>query len=166
MANKKSVQIARQSVSDVPENIDLNEPILVRNGYHGILVYVSPRTKEEFIWSEFGDVQEMELKELRNVKNTHKSFFENNYFLFDDEYSWVIKYLGVSKYYEHAISVDGYDELFNKTPDEIKIVIGEMSEGQKKSLLYCAQEKIASGEIDSIRVIRALEDGLGVHLIE
>lgn len=166
MATKKSVQISHQSISKAPEHIDPNELIPVRNGFHGTLVYIDSRTNEKFEWSQFGDIQEIELRQLRNAKNTNRFFFENNYFLFDDDYSWVIDYLRVNKYYEHAISVEGYDELFTKTPKEIIAVIDEMSKGQKQSLLLCAQEKIQSGEIDSIKIVRALEEGLGVTLIE
>ena len=42
----------------------------------------------------------------------------------------------------------------------------EMSAGQKKSMAYRAADLIASGEIDSRKVIAALEDALGVELIE
>lgn len=163
MATTKKSKIELQTFSDVPENVDLNMLITVKNGYHGTLVYVSPRTREQFIWNSFGDEQELELKELRSIKSTNKSFYENNYFMFDDEFSWVIKYLGLTKYYEHAIGMKGFDDLFTSTPAEIKSVVGKMSSGQKKSLVYCVREKIASGEIDSMKVVNALEDALGVN---
>lgn len=166
MATKKSAEISHQKISTVPEDVNINDLIPVRNGFHGTLVYHDSRTNEDFIWSEFGDTQEMELKQLQNAKNTNRFFFENNYFLFDDEYSWVIEYLRVGKYYEHAISIEGYSELFSKSPKEIKTIVGDLTSGQRESLIMCAQEKIRSGEIDSIKIVRALEDGLGVTLIE
>lgn len=166
MATKKTVQISHQKITEAPEHVDLDQYIPVINGYHGILVYEDSKTGETYIWSEFGDIHEMELKELRNAKNTKKFFFENNYFLFDDEYSWVIDYLRVNDYYKNAISVDGYSELFTKTPKEMIQIINTMTDGQKESLARCAQDMIASGEIDSIKIVRALEEGLGVALID
>lgn len=166
MASTKPVKITRQTISDIPDNVDPNMYIPVRNGYHGILVYESSKTHEVFIWNEFGDTQEMELKELRNAKNTMKTFFVNNYFMFDEEYSWVIKYLGVTEFYKNAIGIDGFDELFTKSPNEIKNVVSTMSDGQKKSLYYCVKEKISNGEIDSFRTIKALEESLGTILID
>ena len=150
----------------VPKEIDLHQYITVVNGFHGMLIYKSSRTGEVFMWNEFGAEQEMELQELRNARNTEKNFFINNWFMFDDEFKWVIDYLGMGKYYRYALNVDGFDELFKKTPTEIKRVIKEMSDGQKNSLAYRAMDLIASGEIDSRRVIAALEDALGVDLIE
>lgn len=166
MATKKSVQVSHQTISKAPDNVNPNELIPVRNGFHGTLVYVDSRTNEKIVWSEFGDTQEMELLQLKNAKNTNRFFFENNYFLFDDEYSWVIDYLRVNKYYEHAISIEGYSELFTKSASEIKKAVQELTSGQRESLILCAQEKIKAGEIDSIKIVRALEEGLGVTLIE
>ena len=38
--------------------------------------------------------------------------------------------------------------------------------GQKKSVAYRASELVASGEIDSLKLISALEDALGIDLTE
>ena len=56
----------------VAKDIDLNQLIVVRNGYQGRLVYKSARTHEKFVWPEFGSEQMIELRELRNAKNTWK----------------------------------------------------------------------------------------------
>ena len=150
----------------VPKEIDQHQYITVKNGFHGALVYRSARTGEMFTWNSFGAEQEMELQELRNAKNTAKDFFINNWFMFGPDDSWVIDYLGLERYYRYAVGVDGFDEIFRKTPAEIKKIVKEMSAGQKKSMAYRAADLIASGEIDSRKVIAALEDALGVELIE
>lgn len=150
----------------VPKEIDLHQYITVKNGFHGMLVYCSKRTGETFTWDSFGAEQEIELQELRNAKNSAKDFFINNWFMFDDEFKWVIDYLGLSQYYRYAVDVEGFDEIFRQTPTAIKKVVKEMSDGQKKSLAYRARDMIASGEIDSRKVIAALEDALGIDLIE
>lgn len=150
----------------VPKEVDLNQFIPVKNGFHGMLLYRSSRTGEMFRWDTFGDEQYIELQELRNAKNSAKSFFINNWFMFDDEYKWVIDYLGLGQYYRYAVDLDGMQKIFSDTPDEIGEIIGKMSEGQKRSLAYMAISKIGSGEIDSLKVIAALEDALGIDLIE
>lgn len=164
--NTKKTKVSHQTISDVPENVDPHMLIPVISGFHGILTYVNPRTKEETHWMQFGDVQDVELTDLRSVKSTCKKFYERNYFLFDDEYSWVIKYLGVERFYDHTLSVDGFEDLFTKSPAEIKEILAETPTGQKMSLANAARTKIATGEIDSFKVIKALEEGLGVSLTE
>lgn len=150
----------------IAKDIDLNQLIVVRNGYQGRLVYKSPRTHEKFVWPEFGTEQMIELMELRNAKNTYKKYFINNWFMFDDEYAWVIDYLGMSQYYKHSLRVDNFDDVFDKSPSDIEKIVAKLSAGQKKSLSYRARQLIADGGIDSNRAIAALEKSLGIELVE
>ena len=150
----------------IPKDIDPNMTIPVRNGFQGGLVYVSPRTKEVYRWEEFNEIQEVELRELRNAKSASKAFFMNNWFMFDDEYDWVIDYLGVRQYYENALSINEFETLFTLSPAEITKVISKLSKGQKRSVAYKAKQMVADGEIDSNKVIATLEKALGVELVE
>lgn len=148
----------------VAKDIDPEQYVIVRNGFHGKLIYKSSRTGEKFVWESFGDEQEMQLRELRNAKNTSKKFFINNWFMFDED--WIIDYLGVGQFYKNAISIEHFDDVFKKSNTELKKFIGGMSAGQKKSLTYRATEMIASGELDSRKTISVLEEALGIELIE
>lgn len=146
------------------KNIDMTQYVVVRNGFQGRLVYKSSRTGEHFVWDEFGSEQEMELRELRNARNSSKKFFINNWFMFDED--WIIDFLGVKQFYKNAVSIDNFDSIFSKPADEIKSIIKEMSDGQKRSTAYRARQLITAGEIDSNKAIAALEDALGIELIE
>ena len=150
----------------VAKEIDLNQMIVVRSGFQGRLVYKSSRTKEKFVWSGFGEEQVMELLEIRAAKNTSKKYFINNWFVFDEEYEWVIDYLGLGQYYKNALNLDNFDELFSKSPSDIEKRVAKLSDGQKKSVAYRARQLIADGEIDSNKAIAALERALGVELVE
>ena len=155
-----------QTFAPIPENVNPNEIVMVRNGFNGHLVYISPRTQERYSWDGYGDEVEMEIRELRSAKGSQKAFFENNWFMFDDEYSWVIPYLGVSKYYENAVTVEQLEEIIDKSPSEIKKWCARLNEGQRDSFVLMVKEKYFNGEIDSMKTITALETGLGIKLIE
>lgn len=148
----------------VAKKVDIHQFVSVRNGFQGKLVYISKRTGEKFVWSDYGDEQEMELLELKNAKNANKAFFQNNWFMFDEE--WIPEYLGVKQFYRYALPLDHFDELFEMSPAEVKERVSKLSKGQKKSVAYRARALIAEGGIDSIRVISALEDALGIELTE
>lgn len=150
----------------IPKDIDLSQHIVVKNGYQGRLVYKSARTHEKFVWPEFGSEQMIELLELRNAKNTWKSYFINNWFMFDEEYAWVIDYLGIKQYYKNALNIEDFDSLFDKNADEIERIVSLLSVGQKKSVGYRARQLVAAEEIDSNKAIAALERALGIELIE
>ncbi|MBR2398839.1 MAG: hypothetical protein IKA96_02650 [Alistipes sp.] len=155
-----------EAVKPVVKEIDPTQYVTVLNGYQGKLTYKSKKTGELFKWNEFGSEQEMELRELRNAKNTYKKYFEKNWFMFSDEFAWVIDYLGVGQYYKNAISIDEFDTIFQKTPDELKKIIEGLSDGQKKAVAFRAKTLIADEVIDSNKVIRTLEEILVVELIE
>lgn len=167
---KKAATTVKEKVLDdkltgaSTKEIDPSQYVIVRNGFHGALTYISPKTGETYNWSEFGAEQEMELRELRNAKTASKAFFTNNWFMFDDD--WVIDYLGVRQFYKNIPDIDHYDEIFVGTPEKIKKTISTMTDGQKRNVIYRAHELIESGEIDSRKVIAALEEALGVDLIE
>ena len=175
MANTKTPkqpEVANAAIADkdvdtrpiVAKDVDPDQYVIVRNGFQGKLVYKSSRTGEHFVWDGFGSEQEMQLRELRNAKNTSKKFFINNWFMFDD--AWIIDYLGVGQYYKNAISIENFDDVFKKPAAELKKLIGGMSAGQKKSLAYRAMALIAADEIDSRKTIATLEEALGIDLIE
>ncbi len=148
----------------VVKEIDPHQYVTVRNGFQGMLIYKSKRTGEKFIWSEFGEEQEMELRELKDAKNSSKKMFINNYFMFDED--WIIDYLGVRNYYQNGLHIEDFDNLFKKSPAEIKRIVSKMPSGQKNSISYRAKQLILNGEIDSRKTIAALEDALGIELIE
>ena len=148
----------------VKPSLDPTMEVPVINGFNGKLVYKSRKTGERIEWEGFGDEQYIELAELRNAKNSYKPFFINNWFLFDDPE--IIKWLGVEQYYKNALTFKEFDGFFDKPLDKIKDALSIMSKGQKKSLAFRARQMIADGTIDSIKLITALEEGLGIELVE
>ena len=148
----------------IPKHIDPDQYVTVRNGFQGKLVYISKHTGERFVWDQFGAEQEMELRELKNAKNSYKKFFENNWFMFDED--WIVDYLGVQRFYRNAVRIEDFDEIFQKDAKTISEIISDMSDGQKKSVAYRARVLIADGAIDSNKAITALEESLGVELVE
>lgn len=148
----------------VAKDIDPTQYVVVRNGFQGKLVYKSSRTGESFEWAEFGDEQEIELRDLKSAKNSHKKYFVNNWFMFDED--WILDYLGVKQYYKNSLKIDHFDDIFKKSPSEIKKIVSKLSAGQKKSVAYRARVLISENEIDSLNAIKTLEGVLGIELIE
>jgi len=148
----------------VAKEIDLHQIISVRNGFQGTLIYKDKRTGADYRWEDFGDVQDIELGELRSARGSAKKFFENNWFLFDED--WVPEYLGMGKYYRHALNSEDFDDIFTKSPEELEAALAELTDGQRKSVGYRARQLIASGEIDSRKTVSTLERCLGVELVE
>lgn len=137
--------------------------ITVRNGFNGKLVYVSKRTNEKYVWDEFGAEQDLDIQELKYAKSSSKVFFTNNWFMFDDPN--VVTYLGLTRYYKDALKYDEFEDLFDKTPDEVRARISKLSSGQIDSLKARVHALVENGTIDSIKMIRTLEDALHICLL-
>lgn len=163
-AEQDTKPVSAQKKAIIPKDIDSSQYVIVRNGFQGKLIYKSRKTGEIFVWDGFGTEQEMELRELRNAKNSYKKFFINNWFMFDED--WIVDYLGVRQFYKNAIPIDDFDDIFTQKPTELKKTIAGLSDGQKRSVAYRAMELIAKREIDSLSVINALESALNIELIE
>ena len=148
------------------KDVDVNDTIMVVNGFNGRLVYKSKRTGEKFVWSNLGDEQEMEIRELRNAKNSAKGFFIKNWFMFKKEDQWIIDYLTLGKYYSNSINIDDYDKILMSSANIINSKLANVPEGQKESLANRARTLIQNGDIDSNRSIAALESVLGAVLVE
>lgn len=161
---KKEPEKEKKTTYKVKTQLDPHMLVPVKNGFAGMLFYRSKRTGEEFTWEHFGDEQDMELGELKAARNSARAFFERNYFLIDDPE--IIEYLNAKQYYKDAFTVEDFENLFTSDPEEIMSLVNVLSVGQKNTLKYMAKQKIADGEIDSLKVIEALEKSLGVELVE
>lgn len=141
-----------------------DEYVTIRSGFDGKLILKSTRTGEKFIFAGFGDEHDIELQDLRKMKNTAKGLFENNWILIDDPD--VIEYLGVGEYYRNALKYDEFDDIAKMSAAEIAERMKLVSAGQKETIAHHARRMVADGRIDSMKAIAALEEGLGVQLIE
>ena len=164
VTEKPVKEAEKKKTYKVRNNLDPDMVIPVKNGFQGKLVYKSKKTGETLVWERFNDEQDMTVAELRQARNSSRAFFMNNWFLLDDRE--VIEYLGVENYYKNALTSASFDELFGKSADEIKDIIALLSPGQKRSITYRAKTLISDGVIDSLKVIDALEQALGIELIE
>lgn len=126
------------------------------------LIYVSKRTSEKFEWSEYGDVQYITLGELITMKSTQPRFLKEGWLIVDDEEA--IEQLGLSKFYGNLFEIDDIDEFFGLSESEIERILKNMPRGFKNTVAIFARERIESGELDSNRKIKLLEDLLDVDL--
>lgn len=138
--------------------------VTVKNGFDGKLIYKSKRTGELFVWESFGAEQDMEIQELRNARNSYKDFFINNWFMFDDPD--IIKHLGVERYYSNSLTISEIDSLFSRTPAEIRRAINAMPASQRDTIAQRSRYMFRNDKIDSVKVIHALEDSLGISLLD
>lgn len=148
--------------TQVAPALELHTRIPVRNAFPGGLTYRDGRTGLMYGWKEEGDVEFMELGELRTARSTQPKFFEKNWWEIDEVR--VLEWLNATKFYKGSLMLKDFDVLFSKSPDEIIDIVAKIPEAQRENLILRVRAKVAAGEIDSLKVVRALEGVLGVKL--
>jgi hypothetical protein len=165
---KSSTSTVVETTSVKKKKIPLDTMIPVKSGVNGILVYVSRKTGYEITWEEYGAIEYVEMSDLLAMRNTDKSFYENNWIYFEDtdEYSSTdcYKFLDVYKYYDESIVGNDLNSLFLKEPDEIKAICEKLSKGLRNTVASLARTKIDDGTLDSNKRISALEEVLDIEL--
>ncbi len=152
-----------QPVAKPKKRLEINRDDLIPcRATRQSLVYVSKRTSEKFEWSAYGDVQYITLGELITMKSTQPRMLKEGWLIVDDEEA--IEQLGLAKMYGNLFEIDDIDEFFDLPESEIKRILMNMPRGFKNSIATFAREKIESGELDSNRKIKLLEDVLDVDL--
>lgn len=121
----------------------------------GRLIYISNRQLGyKIIWSEPGDVEDIELKELMSMRNSQPRFFTENWIGIEDPE--ILKYLGVEKYYEGVPSFEDYENILTLPFEEMKLAVSKLPKGVREHIGIKATDLINNGTIDSMKTIKYL----------
>ena len=158
----KEVEVKEAPKRQKRKEIDRNELIACRSTTNGRLIYRSPRTQEKFTWSDFGSVEYLEMGELLTMKSSHPKFLNDVQLVIDDEEA--ADYLGLNKIYDEMLQVDDLDSLFDKTNDELAVILPKLPNGLRKAVSTRARTLVEEDRLDSISKIKLIEQELGVDL--
>lgn len=155
----------------IPDSALIN----VKSNVFGKLIFNSKRNGERIVWQQCGDVQQLTLATLRNIKTESINFFKEQWILilgFADENAQkflpgdIYKQLYVAQYYAHVFDPANYEVICSWSPNEIHEKISLMSEGAKENLVVALNTYIEKGILDSVKAIKAFEKELGCDLRE
>lgn len=165
LAKDAEVKEAKNEVKEVQKKareIDRHKRVAVRSVTQGGLTYISKTTGLSTTWSNFGDEQWIEVEELIRMKSSSPVFLTNPWIVIDDEE--IVEYLGLKSIYDKIISVDELDRFFSKPVADIEATLKTAPKGTKQLVATKARKLVESGELDSNRVIKALEKALEIDL--
>ena len=133
--------------------------------YEGELSYDSPITLGYHAqWNEFGDTVDIEFKELKAMMRSQIRFYSEPWISIPKD---VIVALRAERFYKDtALTVEEFNALFTKAPNEITATIAPLSASFKKAIRTKAKRMIEDREIDSIAIKEAIEAGLGSPLFD
>lgn len=151
--------------------LDVEVPCL--SNVTGGLSYISTRNGGmNAEWSDFGDLQYLDVRELLLMRNTQKRFFNDNWISLKDtddgEYTAddIYKFLRVDDKYGDFYDADNVESFFNLTEKQMVDKVSKMSRGMKDLISVMAIDKIENDEIDSVKKRKAIINALGLKLGE
>ena len=146
------------------KKVDLQELVEVQSCTYGTLYYRAP-DGNEVRWKTFGDVAWMTVGDLMIMRNSQRDFFEEQLIcLCGDNAMEVLEYLQVDKYYKDIKDTTSFDIIFEADPAEVPAMIEKLSDGAKETLARRAYAKVQNNELDSVKMVKVLEEALGYDL--
>lgn len=136
--------------------------ILVMNGCSGELLHRSQRTGRMWKFTKFGQIDKIPFIELVTIYNKSPRFFELGKMIILDEQ--VAENFNLSEIYKNIITPKNLDGLFKKDIHELEDIIKKLPRAMKKTFIDKARELYLQGKIDSVKMIKMIEEFFGISL--
>ena len=142
--------------------LDIEVPVVCN--VDGGATYIA-RNGDTVDWDDFGSQEYMTLGEIVSMKNSQRRFFTDNWIILEDteDYSAIelYEFLKVTKYYEHILTPDTIDSIFDMDDSTLIRTLSNHSAGMKSTVAARAKVKIDAKECTE-KTIEALETALNV----
>lgn len=153
--------VVKENKPQPVRRLDRHDYVEVYNNTTGKFVYVSRVTGVPYFWEEYGDVVPLEFHELQYMASGTK-FFKNGWLFIKDEDA--IRQLNIGKYMEDTISPEEVDHFFELSIKNMEAVLEKATKGTKQNIAGRAIQLYQSGELDSAKKIKFLENKLNIEI--
>lgn len=129
----------------------------------GGLVLEGVKSNDLYRWTEYGDITEVEYRDLASLVRSKSPYIFYPYFVIDDE-DFVNEFPQLKQFYDESYTVDDLEQVLRMPVNQMIEQIKVLPNGAKETLKNIASTKISTGELDSVRIIKALDDYFGTEL--
>lgn len=140
-----------------------SEGIHCRSVVQGGLFMDGTKTQMTYRWVDYGDVVEVEYRDLVAEVRTHSPFVFNPFFIIDDD-DFINEFPQLKQFYTQAYSMRELRDILNLPVNEMVAKMKELPKGAIESLKTIASSQVSSGRLDSVKKIKALDDFFGTDL--
>ena len=156
-SNKLSKKALRDKYKD--------ETITLINVTSGSVTYKSPKGGYPYIWSGYGDSDEVSIDDLLAMP---MKYLTSPWLMIADEYADIIETLGLGKYYKFMNILDDIDDIESFDLEQLEEAVKVFSNSREfvNKVSTRVQEKIDNGELKDIYKMMQLEKILGKTLLK
>jgi hypothetical protein len=139
-----------------------DEKIAVMSGSMGTVVYRSEVNGRKWMFTKFGQIDYMPYSELIAIQNRFSGYFTDGAIVVLDKR--VQDEFGLTNMYQNILTPENIEGVFNKSANELEVLIDNLPDGMKNTFVNKAQELYESDKIDNHHVIRMIEKKFGFSL--
>ncbi len=166
MARTKAIadEIENEVVEKPKKKVfDQSEGIRCRSVVQGGLHMEGLKTQMLYTWEDYGDISEVEYRDLAAAARTKSKFVYNPWFIIEDE-DFLAEFPQIKKFYDDSHSVKELKEILQMPVDRMVKTINELPSSVIETLKSIAAKQVSTGQIDSVRKIKALDEIFGTDL--
>lgn len=140
-----------------------SDGIACRSITQGMLFMDGEKTNITYSWSDYGDVTDVEYRDLVAAIHSKSSYIYNPFIIIDDE-DFIAEFPQLDKFYSDRYSMRDLKAILFLDVNKMVAEISNLPSGAKNSLKTIASTCIREGEIDSVRKIKAIDEVFGTQL--
>jgi hypothetical protein len=157
-APKKAAPVKKESKKYGP-----NDLIECRSVTGGGLILVGTKSQLQYEWEDHGDTAYVEFQDLQALQSRKSGFLVKPRFIIEDE-ELVEQWGSMLKPIYNKINNQDIEEFFGlDDPGQFKKILSKMPDGIKDSVKTKAAQKIASGELYDVRLVKIIDELLGTE---
>lgn len=134
-----------------------DEGIRCRSVTSGPLYMSGIKSHILYIWSDEGDVTEVEYQDLVAAIRSNSAYVMKPYFVVEDV-EFAQAYPQVKKIYDALYSIQDLRDVLNLPPAVMKSTILALPEGARETIKTLAAQMVTNGQLDSIKKISILDE--------
>lgn len=162
MSNETNVKDIEKPVKEkAPKKFKATDGIPCESITSGELGIIGIKSNINYRWANRGDVTEVEYQDLVAAVRSNKDAVKRPRFIVRDE-DFVKQFPQLNEIYKSLYSVKDLKDILKMSPTQMARTIDSLPKGVKESLEGLAASMVASGQLDSIKTIRKLDEIFGV----
>lgn len=159
----KTEEVNQTESKPEPKKFNPNDGIRCRSVTHGILFVDGLATNMKYTFVDYDYETEITYRDLvALVVARNKAIYNPRIIIMDEDF--IAEYPALGKFYKEHFATKNIKEILNMPDYQMKEAISKLPKGAVESLKSIAVNMIVSGEIDSIRRIRTLDEAFGTDL--
>lgn len=162
----------KKTVAEKTDAVEVREPIVVpkrerkgddlipcRSVVQGELIYISKKTGNRYIWSNYGDITEVEYQDLMGLRARRSRFVFGPLFIIEDEELLEeARWKTVKEVYDNLYSVSDIYEVLELPNDQFRVALEKMSKSFRKAVCSEVSRRLDEGLFDSIQKVKIIDE--------